>query len=321
MYNDLITIIVPAYNTEKFIKHSIKSLQSQTYLNIEILVIDDNSDDKTLEICQQLRKKDNRIRIFTKNENRGVADSRNIGLRNARGKYVMFMDSDDCVDKNFCLTMLNTIKEYNADIAFCNYVLVYQKERKYIKLINSDKGIVDTSKVVKTLITASFLWNKIFSRKIFDDIFFPEGVLYEDIKTLYKIIDKAEKIAYVPTYLYFYEQRENSIVHTGELNNNTQYFEAIKQLADFFKEKYPSLFNEECVYLMPAAFNYCMDSGKKGDSLYEEALMILKDNPIPKNLNFFIKLEIALAKISPYFIDILKFTKIRKVYKWIRKDH
>lgn len=316
---DLVTVIVPTYNTERYIKRSINSLQNQTYSNIEILVIDDNSTDRTLKICQQLQEKDNRLRIISKMENRGLANSRNIGVRNAKGKYIMFVDSDDYVDRNFCLAMVNAIRKFDADIAFCNYIFVDSKRKKYVKLVEGSKSVVNKETAMRTLITASFAWNKIFSRKLFEKIHFPEGVNYEDIRTFYKVFDKANKIVYDPAYLYFYEQRKNSIVHTNRLDNNTQYFEAIKQLADFFKVKYPALFNEECFYLMPAAFNYCVDNGNKEDSLYEEALMVLRSNPIPKNLSFFIKVEIALTKISPYFIDILKFTKIRKAYEWIRK--
>lgn len=317
--HDLITVIVPTYNTDKFIKRSINSLQKQTYSNIEILVVDDNSTDTTLKICQQLQKDDSRIKILSKSKNKGVANSRNMGIHNAKGKYIMFVDSDDYVDKDFCLTMLNTVKKYNADIAFCNFISVDQNNKKYVKLLKNDEGVVNHEKVMQTLITANLLWNKIFLKDMFSNVYFPEGKLYEDIRILYKLIDKANKIAYIPEYLYFYEQRMNSIVHTNELSNRAQYFEAIIQLAQFFKSKYPALFNEECVYLMPAAYEYCMNNNTKS-VLYKKAIMILRENPIPKKLGFLVETKIKLIKISPHIISIFKLIKSGRIRKWIKKD-
>lgn len=303
--NDLITVIIPTYNTGEFISKAIKSLQNQTYSEIEILIVDDCSNDDTLPICYKLQKTDKRIKIISKNKNTGVANSRNIGIRNAKGKYIMFLDSDDYVEKDFCLCMINVLKKYNAEIAYCDYTVI-KGEDKIHKKLGKREGTVSHQEMMKTVIASSYLWNKIYLKSLFNGIYFPEGKNYEDIRTLYKVIERARVLVYKPVSLYFYTQREESIVHTQNVKNQTEYFVAILQLACFFKSNYPLLFNELCLYLMPTAYEYCLNHYDTKGSLYKRALNIIKGNPIPKQIPLFMKIELIMVKTLPCSIGVFR---------------
>lgn len=309
--NDLITIIIPTYNTENFISRAIKSLQNQTYSEIEMLIVDDYSNDNTLPICYKLQKTDKRIKIISKNKNTGVANSRNIGIRNAKGKYIMFLDSDDYVEKDFCLCMINTLKKYNAEIVYCDYTVI-KDEDKIHKKLGKGEGIVSHQEMMKTVIASSYLWNKIYLKSLFNGIYFPENENYEDIRTLYRVIERARVLVYKPISLYFYTQREGSIVHTQGVKDQTEYFIAILQLACFFKSNYPRLFNEECLYLIPAAYEYCLNYYDTKGSLYNRALSIIKENPIPKKATFFMKIKLIMIKTLPCSIGVFRLIKVMR---------
>ena len=118
---NLVSIIVPVYNAEKYLKKSIKSITSQTYKNIEIICIDDGSNDKSLEILHKFAGEDQRIRIIYK-KNEGVSLARNTGLESAKGDFVLFVDSDDWIEKNLCETLLFYMEKKELDVVMCSYI-------------------------------------------------------------------------------------------------------------------------------------------------------------------------------------------------------
>lgn len=308
--DDLITIIIPTYNADKFIAKAINSLQNQTYSEIEILIVDDCSTDNTLETCYKLQQIDKRIKIISKSKNAGVGNSRNIGIRNAKGKYIMFLDSDDYVDKNFCLIMINMLRNYKAEVAYCDYTVIKNK-RKIYKKLGKKEGVVSHQEMMKTVIMASYVWNKIYLKSLFNGIYFPEDGICEDLKTIYKVIEKARVLVYKPSSLYFYIQRDNSMVHTQSIKEQTEYFLALLQLSRFFKSNYPALFNDELPYLINAAYVYCMNHYGMENTTYDEALSIIRNSSIPKQLTFFMKVKLTMAKILPSSINVFKIIKDR----------
>ena len=128
---NLISVIVPVYNVEKYLDKCINSLINQSYNNLEIILIDDGSTDNCGEICDKYALKDNRIKVIHK-KNEGLSAARNLGISISKGDYIIFIDSDDWVDKEILLKLLNLIKKYNSDIAVCDYLLTYD-ENEYIE--------------------------------------------------------------------------------------------------------------------------------------------------------------------------------------------
>jgi glycosyltransferase involved in cell wall biosynthesis len=147
---DLISIIVPVYNVEHYLERCLNSIIKQTYSNIEIIIINDGSKDNSLEVCQRYQQKDNRIRIISK-KNEGVSVARNIGIKEASGKYIGFVDSDDWIEPEMYESMYNTIIKHNCSIAFCNY----SKDSKFTnspKLLKTNKEVLEKIDIIKDLI-------------------------------------------------------------------------------------------------------------------------------------------------------------------------
>ena len=122
MSENLISIIVPVYNSEKYLRAAIHSLLNQTYQNIEVILINDGSTDGSQELISSFQKKDKRIKLYN-TKNLGVSHARNYGIDRASGSYIMFLDSDDTYDKSYCLEMIGLINKFNADVVMSNYYI------------------------------------------------------------------------------------------------------------------------------------------------------------------------------------------------------
>ncbi len=209
-----VSIIIPVYNVEKYIKRCIDSVIEQTYSNIEILLIDDGSSDLSGKICNDYLKKENRIKVFHKN-NGGLSDARNFGIEKATGEYYSFIDSDDKVDKDFIKILIENLKTSEADISCCK-MKKFTNEIDTIKLenkINTFTGHEALKNMLYQQNIDSSVCNKIFKKCIFKNIRFPVGKYFEDLGTTYKLLYNSNKVVVSNSELYFYYQRESSIIH------------------------------------------------------------------------------------------------------------
>jgi len=213
--NDLISVIVPVYNVEKYLPQCINSILNQTIKNLEIILVDDGSLDNSGEICDEFSRKDNRIVVIHK-ENNGLSSARNAGLEIATGNYLGFVDSDDWLDENMYETLLNLIKDTNSDISCCKFFKTADGEEKIppidnevIKSFNNLEGLNNfyTDLYTQTVVA----WNKLYTRKLFDNVIYPTGKIHEDEGTTYKLFYKANKITYTNRALYYYRTTPNSI--------------------------------------------------------------------------------------------------------------
>lgn len=185
----MISIIVPVYNVEKYLKECLKSLTTQTYQDIEILLIDDGSTDNSLDICREFEKKDRRIKVVHK-ENSGVSDTRNLGLDIAKGEYISFCDSDDVVDTNLYALLLNQLYKYNADRIVAGYSYLYNDGRTLYCKPRMTDGKYNAKDILSIMIDdgtmSGFLFsgvnNSLFKKKIIDEwnIRFDSKVRYNE---------------------------------------------------------------------------------------------------------------------------------------------
>lgn len=238
---DKVSIIVPVYNVEKYLKEAIESIINQTYKNIEIILIDDGSTDKSGEICDYYASKDLRIKVIHK-ENGGLSETRNIGLDNATGKYLMFLDSDDFMELNAVENMYNEIAEKQADYVIGNYINATEEGEKW------DKPIFDLKKYTPfklsiTEYTNSFfimnssVCNKIFNKKFIDNLGlrFVIGLPAEDaIFTTYCFMH-AKNVYYVPYLIFNYRQRKGGSISSS---CNTKYFDGINKAYKIIYENF-----------------------------------------------------------------------------------
>lgn len=219
--NDLISVIIPVYNVEKYLSQCINSILNQTIKNLEIILVDDGSLDDSGNICDEFSKKDNRIVVIHK-ENNGLSSARNAGLEIAKGNYVCFVDSDDWLDENMYETLLKLIKDTNSDISCCRFFKTADSEEKIPsindEIIQSFNNIEGLSNFYTDLYTQTVVaWNKLYARKLFDNVIYPIGKIHEDEGTTYKLFYKANKITYTNKSLYYYRTTPNSIT-TSKFN-------------------------------------------------------------------------------------------------------
>jgi len=213
-----ISIIVPVYNVDKYLDNCIESILNQTFKDYEIILVDDGSTDKSGEICDKYEKKDSRIRVIHK-ANGGLSSARNAGLDVTCGKYVGFVDSDDSIHPRMYEILSDLIKKHKADISCCNYKNTYSidnEEHKeitsmeviHMNNINAVNNLYDKDMGVKLVVA----WNKLYSRDLFNDIRYEVGRIHEDEFIAHRLLYKCKKIVYVNSELYYYLQREGSIM-------------------------------------------------------------------------------------------------------------
>ena len=211
----LISVIVPLYNTEKYIAECIKSIISQTYTNLDILVINDASTDNGRTIVCQFQEQDSRIRIIDLKENGGITNARNTGLDNANGEFIAWCDSDDIYHHSFINTMYDILCKTEADFVECQCVSGQDFNSQLfdnIKIDNIEYAIGGKDEFLKRFASHQLqtsLWSKLFA-----DFRFPSNRLYEENLFYFHYYPVLKKAAYITTPLYFYRSRAGSIMKT-----------------------------------------------------------------------------------------------------------
>ena len=214
--NKTISIIVPVYKTEQYLPECIESILSQTYRDLDIILIDDGSPDNSGKICDEYADKDGRVRVFHK-ENQGLSSVRNFGLEKAREKnseYIGFIDSDDWIEPEMYESLLNALTGSGADIAVCRYFGQ--------KTMGTGQQILSKNEAIIANIEGRInntVSNKLYKTKVFENIEFPVGKNYEDLATFYRILFNAEKITVLQDEFYHWCMNPNSITHTQTMEN------------------------------------------------------------------------------------------------------
>lgn len=238
-----ISIIIPMYNAEPFIRQCIRSVAGQTYRNLEILVIDDGSTDRGPDICGELMAADERIRIL-RQENQGVFAARNRGLDAAEGEYVFFLDSDDAIHPLLLEEMLRKAEEQNAGLAFCDYKRL---DSEQLEMTLNEASVYDRRGQWKTADAAEAeqwfhlkyvnkltgIGGKMLPRELIGKQRFDEGLSNgEDTFFLYNIISTQLRAAYLPRDWYYYRMHSGSVTHSAAMVRGTRYFECSRRIRD-----------------------------------------------------------------------------------------
>lgn len=252
--NILVSVVVPVYNVEKYLSRCVDSILRQTYNNLQIILVDDGSNDKSAVICNEYAKKDTRILVIHKN-NGGLSDARNVGIDNAKGDYICFIDSDDFMRETYVEDLLNAILKYNADIAVCLFEkgnsdkfndVIGGNQQNEIVLNNIDA----LNKLYDEVLNVNMVvaWNKLYSKNLFYKIRFPVGKIHEDEFTTPKLLFESDKIVVIDKKDYYYFQSPNSIMRS---EFNIKRFDALLALEnrmDFFKETGLNILYNKTVY-------------------------------------------------------------------------
>ena len=217
--SELVSIIVPVYKTEKYLERCIRSIQRQNYISMEIILVDDGSPDGSGNLCDELAKMDDRIRVIHKT-NGGMSSARNAGIEVATGDYICFVDSDDYIEKDYVSTLYRLISENDADLAKINYIEIDKDD------YSENSGISDVQLYEGKEVEEAFLKLRVDSACVFmyrriliDDTRFPEGKTSEDIPFNFQLFQKARRFVYCPVNKYYYWHNPESISN-GPLDKN-----------------------------------------------------------------------------------------------------
>lgn len=238
---ELISVIIPVYKVEKYIKKCVDSIINQTYKNLEIILIDDGSPDNCGKICDEYAKLDERIKVVHK-KNGGQAEARNIGLDIANGKYIGFVDSDDYIENNMFEILYRNLIEYDADISITNTIEI-KKIQVAIEKYN-DIEIYDKTNIMRMLLNnhiTNYLYNKLYKKELWKDIRMPTGRILEDMDVMYRILECANKVVCTNRSAYYYLIRDDSSISKINIKVTNDLKEAVNKRYKYLKEKMPEL--------------------------------------------------------------------------------
>lgn len=245
----LISIITPAYNTEKYIDLAIRSVLNQTYRNFEYILVDDGSTDKTGEIIDRYAAQDSRIRVIHK-ENGGVSSARNAGLAAATGEYIAWLDSDDSIEPDMLETCLNALLEYDVPAALANYTNITPAGKRTLRNNLEDEiTVLDKQTTLEWLFSskiASVLCANVMRRSVYDGVVFPEGKIYEDVMVLYEMYDRMDRIVVMKKSVLNRQLRPDSITGAPTLENRVSSCNAHLARQEIIAKRWPQL---DCVFV------------------------------------------------------------------------
>ena len=237
-----VSIIVPVYQVEKYLRQCIDSILAQTFTDFELILVDDGSKDQSGTICDEYAGIDGRVRVIHK-ENGGLSDARNAGLEQAAGEYFMFVDSDDYIAPTMIERLYNSIQSESADIAACNFCYVFDKKEK--KDFSTDikaevlrgKEIFYYRKNDRSYGFWTVAWNKLYKSETFRNVRFRFGKYHEDEFWANDIYQLEIRVATIPECLYYYRQRDNSIMGKESIARNLDILEALRERIYIYLEK------------------------------------------------------------------------------------
>lgn len=305
-----ISVIVPVYNVEKYLPRCLDSIIQQSYKNLEIILVDDGSTDNSGVICDEYAKRDARIRVIHK-ENGGVSSARNTGLDvcTSGGDCIAFVDSDDWLELDVFDFAAENIG--NNDILVFDYFLVDEDSKKVIHQfshageLKAEEYLIEMSKFN----VPSFLWNKIFRQKLFENIRFPLDKCYEDQAVMHLLVAKADKISYQRKPLYNYYQNEKSISHSVNEKTYKDFLYVNILRGRFLKKYYPDIYQYHLSYIYSALAKMCwiyFDNEKyriRYEVLKKIVINRLWKNMFNMKIHYTTKIKMLLC-ILP--VDILK---------------
>lgn len=321
-YNPILSIIIPIYNADRFLDKCLESVVRQTLKNWELILIDDGSTDKSLEIMNRFKNHDNRIEV-KQIENAGVSTARNVGLSSARGKYIGFVDADDWISEEMFENMVRVAENENLDIVQCSYAII--NENNYVEQtkIMENKCYDNPQDILLAYFEQKIspcVFNKIFRKKLIGDMSFdPELSIGEDSQFIYGCCKKAKSLLSFDKVFYFYYQSIGSAMRSGMSAKKFQPLNIVDQ------QRKDNLENEEILFLLQKKEVFLctdlilsiLDSGyflEKLPEVYERITKnrnkILKEKTYP----FKIKVMAIMLSVSP---DI--FIKIYKIFKGISR--
>ena len=241
--NELISVVVPVYKVENYLKKCVDSILCQTYDNLEIILVDDGSPDSCPKMCDDYMLIDKRIKAIHKN-NGGLSDARNAGIEIATGRYITFVDSDDFLYVNAIEVLYDNIKKYNSDISIGGHKVIYS-DGKIINRFNNKEYCIGPEETLRKILYDDGIdlsaWAKLYKLELFNKIKYPVGRLYEDSATTYKLVDSSNKISVISVPVYEYVIRNDSITNYNFSRKKMDLILSTQEMTEYVIKRYPNL--------------------------------------------------------------------------------
>lgn len=329
---ELVSVIIPVFNVKPYLKEALDSVIYQTYENLEIIIVDDGSTDGSGEICDEYAVKDKRIQVLHQ-ENKGLSNARNVGLDMMTSKFVVFLDPDDAYDVSFIEKMMSAITREKVDLIVCKYTV--QHTTGLLKCENKEKsapsieaGVYGRVSALQALTDGMInvsVWNKLYRRDLWKNIRFPEGHVYEDLDTMFKIFDICGEICVINHALYFHRKRPESITDTISMENINDRILACIHFETFVKEHIPEIFTSyhlnkryrsRLIGMITTYIHYSNKTENENDFFREElrkqTIIIGKEIGIDM-LGFRAKIAYYMLRLCPRLLN-----KIYPIYHFVR---
>ena len=316
----MVSIIVPVYKVEKYLDRCVKSIVTQTYQNLEIILVDDGSPDRCPQMCDRWACLDERIQVIHQ-RNKGVSEARNIALDTCTGEYILFVDGDDWIAPELCEKVVEKMERTKADVVVFRYYRCLTGVDKII----SERSWFGRSRLVTgkeafaMLINGQLnyeMWTRMYRRYLFENVRFPVGRYYEDVSATNEIMQEINRIYLWDKVFYYYEKRRESTVGAGTQMTFKDLLENEIESRGFILQKYPELEEAHKRRLGRIAYNICNVAGWGEDT--KKAASILRQQKIctaGKEANLFLKHE----KVFWTFVNMRRWMKDTKIGKWIWK--
>lgn len=296
----LVSVIVPVYNVERYLAICIDSILTQSYDNLEVLLVDDGSSDSSGSICDKYAQSDKRVKVIHK-ENGGQSSARNIGMENASGEYYFFVDSDDYIEEKAIEVLIKAAKRTCADIVIADCYTVYNDDVTFPIQIQEPISCQVLNKIQaldRYIMEDWGPWNKLYKWNVHQTVFFPEGRIHEDEAVMVDLLERCEKVAVLDVKLYYYRKREGSTTSSQYSLKKMDWYYAWKRNVELVYESYPTV-RQKAVNKMLVTVFYNLDNLLRtgsGDK-YTEYIEEIKDT------------------VSLYYQDIRKNPYVR----WTKK--
>ena len=296
----LISVIIPVYNVRQYLDKCIESVINQTYENLEIILVDDGSNDGSEKKCDEYSGKDKRILVIHK-KNGGLSDARNCALDRISGEFVTFIDSDDYIDLSMIETLYNLQEEYEADISCVSFQRIFEgrqkKEVTYSTKVITYSGIEAVEEMLYKKGVDTSACGKLYRTVDFREIRYPVGMIFEDWATTYRIFYEKNKIVCSNVEMYYYVQRLGSLVHDKFSKKRFDRIIITKQIFDWA--------SRECLELVDAA----------KARYFQANIQTIREMPLTEQWTS--ELEEIKNCVKKYRKDIIKNKKVKKIDRLI----
>jgi glycosyltransferase involved in cell wall biosynthesis len=320
MEQPLISIIIPVYNGEKYLRPCIDSILHQTYQHWELLLIDDGSPDSSGAICDEYAS-DPRISVVHK-ENGGQASARNQGVAMAKGEYISFVDCDDWLETDMYERMVQTMHSQQAEIIICGYIEEYKSRQKKVHA-DGEMKVYEASEALKLVLRGkigSYLWSMLFRREVVQELM-PDLNPYEDHATIFKWISHARRVVVLHQAFYHYRQLGSSSLHSYNPKKGNHFFQAIKERYHYIADRnlLPGWESENRILYLRGCIKLTKDLARMPDydiqlkAIIEEVREELRNFlPISRDeigTKYYIRLKLLMMDVD-VFVRILRLSSV-----------